>query len=711
MKEMRKLFLLLISFFMISCSKVSDKISLPPTLERFKSEIPAKKEEKIEEEKKDRTIEKLTLPSPKIPEKKQPPKEEEPFQPDKIKLPDEKVVINADKMPLFEFLLYVFGDVLKVPFILDEGVRNLSIPITLQTPQPVTSKDALVIIVEMLKKYDINVSIKAGAIFITKPKPPPPEIAPKDVSIGDKVPLTSSKITHIIPLHYIKASDLITFITDTYKGTVTAKIFPKENSLALTGSGIQINNVINFIKTIDIPYFKDKKILVVKLLNWKPEDLIKQLSEILQGIGISIAKSPGDPGVYLIALKYLNSLLAIVPDETTYDLLSEWINRLDTPESIGTEEKIFTYIPQYVRASELVASIRNILTGQSNPPASQSPQFPTPFGVRNIPPRQPTQPTPPDSQLLQPFGQAQTQPSTQTFSTESLKISSDDKRNIIIVITTPSIYKMVLELFKTLDKPPRQVLIETVIAEVTLKDDLKYGVEWYIKNKFAEGVYTIQTLGQLGVSTTGGLIYQFVSDSEKFKALINLFAQKNLINILSTPRILVLDNEEATINIGMEVPIVTGEQTTTGITAGGEVGIVRTYQYRTTGITLKVKPTINTEGLLTLNISQEVSQAQPNKISAIESPLILTRKINTIITAPTDHTIVLGGLIEENKSKTETKVPLAGDIPLLGHLFKGTSESSTKTELIIMLTPKIFSSVDELVKTTEELKKEFQKIK
>jgi general secretion pathway protein D len=693
---MKKLFFFIFVLFVISnCARVSEKPTIPQTLEKYKKEVSIKREETIPEEKKERIIEEIQLPKYKRVEKPIEPKER--LDLEEIKMVDKKVIINAHNIPLFDFLLYILGEELKVPFIMNQEIYNITTPITIRTPEPVSSRQALEMIVEILKKNGIIVSTKAGALYIYKPKETLSTSPPIRTTVGDDITLSSQNIMHIIPLKYIKAQDIIPLIKETYKGSITIKVFPKENAIALTGKGIHIRNVLDFIKTIDIPYMSDKKVLHIKLLYWKSEDFIKQISEILQGMGIPVAKSKNEPGIYFIPIKYLNSVLAICPDENSSKILQDWISRIDTPESVGTEEKVFIYSPLYIRAVDLVEVVKNLFTG------SYTQSTFTPAAL---------QPT--DKKLVEATASLTRQISSaertkQFFSAESLKITADDKRNTVITITTPSNYKMLLELFKQIDKPTKQVLIETVIAEVTLKDDLRYGVEWYIRNKMAEGTYIIQTLEKLGVSTTSGLVYQFVADSEKFKALINLLAQKNLINILSTPRLLVLDNEEATITIGADVPIVTGEVTTSTVATTGQIGVVRSIQYRSTGIILKVKPTINTAGLLTLNITQEVSQAQTNIISAIESPIILTRKINTVITAPSEHTIVLGGLIEENKSLTETKVPLLGDIPVIGNLFKSVAEGVYKTELIIMLTPKILTTVDELLHISEELKKDFFK--
>lgn len=240
-----------------------------------------------------------------------------------------------------------------------------------------------------------------------------------------------------------------------------------------------------------------------------------------------------------------------------------------------------------------------------------------------------------------------------------------------------------------------------MIAELTLKDDLQYGVEWYIKNRMDDGNYTLKTLGNLGVTTTAGLAYQFISDSQKFQAVINAAASKNDIHILSNPRLMVNDNQEAVMQIGNQVPVVSSE-----VSVQANTGVQRNINYRDTGVILRVKPTIHTEGLLTLTISQEVSEAQTNTTSNLDSPTILLRRISTNVVAGHGQSIVLGGLIGETKSSTINKVPLVGDIPLLGNLFKFTSRTTNRTELVVILTPTILSDLEDAVRVANEFKEE-----
>jgi general secretion pathway protein D len=391
-------------------------------------------------------------------------------------------------------------------------------------------------------------------------------------------------------------------------------------------------------------------------------------------------------------IKQLNAVLVIAPDETTAGNILGWKEKLDTPEAAGTEFKAYTFIPKYSLASELVESIQKLygsmpVTGRTAMQAAAVPQRPA-------------------------AARAAVERKDSSFESTGLKMSADDKKNMIIILSTPDVYRNLLNLLQTLDIPARQVLIEATIVSLKLTDELKYGVEWLIRNTWNGDAYVLGTLGHLGTGLSTdpvGLSYSFLSRTGQFRALINAYALANKANILSTPRLMVLDNMEATIQIGQDVPTVTGQITDVSGTTTSSTSVAQSIQYRSTGIMLKVKPTINTEGLLTLEISQEVSKVEGAGVG--ESPIITTRKINTSVVATHGQTIVLGGLMEEPSSLTENKVPLLGDIPFLGNLFKSTGKTKEKTELLVLVTPTILTNADDATRVTRQLRDELKWIK
>ena len=596
----------------------------------------------------------------------------------------EQVLISVENMPLSDFVIYVIGETLKVPFIMDEEVMRTKNPITLKMKEKMHPEKVLESVLAMIERHGIVAEERSGTLhlFKPKPKPKPPQPKPLDVRIAEELPDSQAEIIYVYPLKYLKPSEIEFLIREFYKN-INIRHYMRENAFLMQGPAQAIKEAINLVKLFDAPYLQNKKFILLRLTYWQPEEFLKQITAILETMRFPVARSPADPGIYFLPIKYLNSLLVVAPDAESLNFVLDWVRRLDTAESAGTEEKAYIYTPKYSRASDLLESIKKLFMGVDVKPSPR-----------------PTSPAPQQ-------GGKQSQTSTQAFSTGDLKMSADDKRNILLIMTTPVKYKQILSFLERLDVPPRQVLIEATVAELTLTDDLKYGLEWLITNRMLEGNYTFGAL--FGVPTAPGLTYTFLSDTAKLRVIINALATKDLVNILSSPRLMVLDNEEAVIQVGTDVPVVTG-QVTSAEAAGTRTGVVQTIQYRSTGIILRVRPTVHTEGLLTLSITQEVSEMGSNP-PGIASPSILVRKINTNVVASSDQSIVLGGLMSETQSSAESKVPILGDVPLLGNLFKSKSKGKRKTELIVILTPKIISTVDEATKLTEELKKELKWLK
>ncbi len=599
-----------------------------------------------------------------------------------LALQKKPIMINVEGMPLNDFINFGMAETLKVNVFTDDQVRAMKNPVTLRMTRELPAPQVLEACIEILKRYNLEVEQRGGTLYIGKPKPRPPAQRPGEVSMGRTVTESPFPILQIVPLRYIPSNVVIPLINEYFKLGQGFRELSRD-TIMISGSTAAIKEIISFIEVVDVPFFQNKQIFNLKLTYWAPEDFIKQMTLILNGLGISVSASAKEPGVFFLPVKFLNSVLFAAPDEPSFKLVMDWKKRLDTPQSAGTEEKLFIYRPRYSKATELVEAVRKLYGGGPVMPMGAGPGAGQPGAQPAAAPSQP-----------------------QSFSgpvKAGLRMSSDDRKNLVIIGSSPAVYADLLQLFDELDKPQRQVLIEVTIAELTLKDDLKFGLEWFINNRMYDGGYTLGTLFGVG-ATSPGLVYSFLSDSKQFAALLNAFAQRNLINILSSPRIMALDNQEASIQVGTEVPIVTSEQSvqTTSVI---QPQVLRNIQYRQTGVQLRVRPTINTEGALTLNVSQEVSESQKNAFSSIDSPMILVRRMNTTVVAETGKTIVLGGLMSETESEGESKIPFLGDIPLLGYLFKTYSTGKVKTELIVIMTPVILSSVTEAVDLTEEMKK------
>ncbi len=322
----------------------------------------------------------------------------------------------------------------------------------------------------------------------------------------------------------------------------------------------------------------------------------------------------------------------------------------------------------------------------------------------------------------------------------STRVLADDITNSLVILATPEDYKFIKKTIAKLDTIPRQVMIDVLIAEITLTDQFQFGLEWVLANNLhitnrinlngqagqnSDQLPTIPTaatttngisaLPSSAIAGISGFSYVALDAAGQVKALLQALASKNKLNVLASPHIIAADNREARIQIGDEIPIATSQATQVGAGAGTGTSILSTIQYKDTGTILKVKPQINESGLVSLELTQEVSTANPQSILGTTQFVISKREVTTNLVAQDGQTIVLGGLINESTTKIRTGIPFLSSIPVLGYFFGNTTDSSTKTEIIVLLTPHVIRNQREAnhmtgqyVNRIERLNKDFK---
>ncbi len=579
-----------------------------------------------------------------------------------------KIQISVEKMPLNEFLNLVFGKTLQMSYFLDSSVARRKDLITIKMEKPESYDKFLETIYGILSRYNISVQKKGNTVFIV-PGRVSQQIRVSQYIIGRKIPSSisgSETIAAIIPFYYVKAS--------TYQGLIRKLalsqqaqlgVIPNTNSLTITDKASNIREAIKIINLFDRLTFVHKSVVIIPLDYLDPSTFIKKLKKILPLEGIPIATDLQQPGIVMISMPEISSVIVVTPKKEWISVISFWKDKLDTISALGDSPRFFVYYPQNRRASDLAQVFSQINSSITFSKKKKVVKKSNVFSLKN-----------------------------------NVKVIVDEGRNALVILAPPSEYEQIKNVLNSLDTLPKEVLVQVTIAEITLTNKLQYGIEWYLKHS---GKYTgvLQTLGGLGLGASG-INYSLISDTGKFQALLNAYAHKNLINVISSPRLVVLDNHNATINVGTQVPTVTSETNSDNIQSQGTTSLLRTISYRDTGVILNIRPTINSGGILTLNIHQEVSEPQVNDTSKIDSPLILNRDITTSVILRSGSTLLLGGLIKKNKSSTINKVPILGDIPILGNLFKTTSKGTTKTELIIEITPYIISNMEEAKERTKK---------
>ncbi len=602
-----------------------------------------------------------------------------------LDLPSKGLVqVSVEGVPVADFVNLVFGQLLDLNYSVSPKIDKLKEKITLNMTSKMVPSDFFYFVTDLLERYQIQVQETHGALYIehvrSKAKKP---AAPFRVHVGRAVPDLSPReqITQIVPIYYMNPNQMRSVL----KGFLLGKediqlqtlLYPE--ALMVIGSIDNIKNVVGLISMLDKPAIADKSIDLVSFEYINVSDFTAKLGEILPGMDIPLAGKGGQVGLRLIPVEQLNALLVVSPRPEWLDAVVYWQRKIDTIEALGDEKRLFVFQAQNRPAEELVEVLEALM--QKSPAAAGrvgAAAGQTPAAVA----------APLHSVSL-------------SAAFNEVGVSLDKGRNAIVLMAYPSEYKNIRAILQQLDTPPRQVLTEVTIAEVTLTDQLDLGLELFFKNRSSDYASEFGSLDGLGLAGAG-FNYLLSKTDGDFQALFNAFAKDDLINIISTPHLVVLDGHEASINVGTDVPIVTSETSASDLGEFSGSSILRNVQYRSTGVSLSVKPVVNSDGTLTIELQQELSEAQANNVSDIDSPVVLNRKIKTTLSLRSGETVLLGGLISENKSTSQNKIPFLGDIPFLGRLFRVDSEGNTKTELIIQITPYILNDQRELKMISDE---------
>jgi general secretion pathway protein D len=401
--------------------------------------------------------------------------------------------------------------------------------------------------------------------------------------------------------------------------------------------------------------------------------------------------------------------LAITAQPQYLDDTRRFVEVLDR-EGEGAEKRLFVYRVQNGKAADL-AKVINAAFGVSSTGEKNADQAPSlddrsaPAASTLPPPVAPTAGAAPG----RPNGAGAASDQKGATSSFSASITADDVNNAVVIYATPRDYALILDALNKLDVPPMQVMIDASIDEVTLDHNTQYGLQWQFQAGRLGGTLsqgsgaTTNSAGQT-VNVNPGPIQNFPGLSFLYSgngvsATLNALKSVSDVKVLSAPKLMVMNNRTATIQVGNEVPISTGS----ALNISTSAPIVNSVEYRDTGIILKITPRVNSGGLVLLDIAQEVSDVQDNTSSGIDSPIIEERKIATSVAVQDGETVALGGLMKNEVTKGRSSVPLLGDIPVLGHLFGDTTGKLQRTELVVLLTPHVVRAPIDARAVTKEL--------
>ncbi|MCK4391149.1 MAG: type II secretion system secretin GspD [Desulfobacterales bacterium] len=594
------------------------------------------------------------------------------------------IIFNFDNADLYE-VVRTMGELLRINYIVDPNVRG---KVTIHTARGLRREDIFPVFFQILELNGLT-AVKEGNLYriIGLKDAPRTPILSRVGREAEEIPPSERVLIQIIPLEYISVAEMTKLLSPFISAEGTIISHGDSNTLLIVDKGINIVKILRLVEVFDVDVFAKTNYRFYQIENMDAEELAKTLSEIMASY-VTARKVD----IKFIAITRLNTLLTISASPQVFEKVEEFIQKLDVP-SEEAESKIYVYSVKNGEAAELAGLLNSIFAGKKTAKAGPE-KAPKPVPP---PPRTPFARVPPKKEKPPTKAREATEGVASASLKGEIKITADEIRNSLIIEAIPGDYRIIANILKRLDVLPRQVLIEVTIAEISLDESTQLGIEWtYLKGP--GNISTSLLSASLGAS---GLQYS-IGKTDRFTSVLNALASKKKVNILSTPSVLASDNKEARIDISTEIPVASAQYQ---FTAGEEPVLQTNIQYRNTGVILGVTPHINERGLVSMDITQEVSEQAGDIVVAGQSyPSFFKRSVNTTLTVGHAQTIVIGGLISETKDDSVSGVPCLVDLPAFRWVFGTEKTSIRKTELIILITPHVIASLDDVDAVTEEFK-------
>ncbi len=632
------------------------------------------------------------------------------------------VVLNFEGADLREVIRNILGDILNENYTIDPAVGGT---VTIRTSSGIP-RDALPATLETLLRMNGASMVKSAGLYM---------VVPQAVAVrgnvtpqlgGSQRPLPPGYSVQIVPLRYIGVREMLRLLEPFAKDAQAVRPDELRNLLVLSGTERELKHLIETIDMFDIDWMAGMSAGVFTLQNSDVKQVMTELEKVIGDKNLS----PLTGVLRIVPIERMNALLVITPQPAYLEEVKKWIDRLDKGGG-GAGPQFYVYNLQNTRADRLAPLLQQAFTGraaQSTGPAAPTLAPGTPAGTIVNPPTFQAQPAVPVANPGLPpaaaavVNQANAQNSG-TGIVRNLQVVADKDNNTLLIIASPAEYMIIEAALKKLDVPQRQVLIEVTIAEVTLSDELQFGVEWLFKGgapsgRGAGGLFNANpafnpgqsapAAGGTGLATNiaQGFVY-FINNANfpgGIQAALRLLDSYGSTKIVANPHVGALDNQKATIKAGNRIPI--NQQTLVGGTTNA---VTTTSQYIDTGVLLQVTPHINAGGLVSLDVQAEVSNPG-NPASPGDAPPINTRSVQTYVSVPSGQTMVMGGLMSDVRQNKSEGLPLLSRIPILGGLFGNQALKNERTELVLFITPRVVESVDDIKGAIADLRRKMDNL-
>ena len=603
---------------------------------------------------------------------------------------EESIRFSCVECDLLEFVRNVASE-LKLNYTLDPDIQGI---VNIHTYGEM-KRSELMSVLEIVLQINGAAIAKTGAIYRILPSQNAKQLplAIRQNSQPLDSPVGRDRVLQIVPMNFVSAADMSELLTPYLSDGGDITFHNDANFLIITDTPSNLGKLLELIRIFDADVFGDKRVRMYSIKNSRATSLSGELEQIFSGYSSGSEQS----AIKFIPIARLNSVLVISSGSASFDEVDRWISKLD---QAGRSQEIRNYFLKIQNGD--AKDIEDLLLQIYG--SRQQVTFLQPSGS--------------ESETAE-VGAEELLGGGKQFVQGEIKVVADQVNNALIIQCNPQDFEVIKETVRELDRVPRQVLINVKIYEVVLSDELSMGISAFLQSRNKPLVPSPSATTATFSSSASGLAAAglniatkaLMGNTRELVAFLNAEETRSRSRVLSAPSVIASDNVTATVQVGTQIPLLTSQGVVPGGTGGGSL-FSNTIQNRSTGVILSVKPRINDGGWVTLEVQQEVSSPGPPPAgTTINSPSINMRSVNTQVTVKDGQTIAIGGIISETKGLSKNRVPFLGKIPVVGLLFGNTSKSTTRTELIALITPHVIEDIEKATYVTEELKSTLKELK
>jgi len=607
-----------------------------------------------------------------------------------------EITLNFEGDPLPMIVNLILGDILKENYVIAPGVSG---SVTFATVKPI-NRDQVLPILEMLLSWN-----NAALVYIEDRY----HVMPRAQAIkGNLIPSfghmekRNGYTVMVVPLKFIAPAEMEKVLAPYAKEGAIVKADNARNLLFLSGTKRELEMYMDTINIFDVDWLEGMSTGIFTLERVESDTIVAELEAVF-GEG---ADNPLAGMFRFMPLERLNAIMVITPQEKYLHKAEKWIKRLDRSDSEASSN-LYVYNVKNIKADDLAGYLNEVFGGGSGRSSQKSSSGKVAPGLNG-------------KEIGSTTKKSNTIKKTSGTNKDGVNITSIEENNQILISSNAQEYDAIMAAISRLDIEPLQVYIEAKVIEVKLTEGHSSGVEWLFgtasnPNSIEPAPDTKTNKNRTygfddTVSATLGSSLSYVFSGPDVLASINSKQTEGRVTVLSTPSIFVLNNKEASINVGTQIPIPTNNFGSSFNNGNNNGNFRSSVSYRQTGIKLQVKPRINPGGLVYLELTQEVSSPGAKDPDTNNVP-IDNRDLTTEVAIQSGQTIVMGGLISENNNQGYSGVPVLGKVPLLGKLFSNRTVDTDRTELIVLLTPTVIENPEQAKQLTKEYANQFKGLK